>query len=193
MIHLNQNKLSQLCYNINNAENNYLDYIQNGIIDVTNWFNEYWISKFSKRIADDLEYYLEQYTKGITEIFYQLNKKIKREVRHYNENPENLYKLHFSGFSISKPYNLSSLNKLNDTLYDGKKGSLNKETNMKYPIERLKIAIEDASSTLEVAVVKSDAISGSDAYSVQQEIKYLNRKTINSLNEILEIIIDREM
>lgn len=193
MIVLKQNKLSQLCYNISNAENNYLDYIQYGIIDVTNWFNEYWISNFSKRIAYDIEYYLRQYTTEVTEEFYQLNKKVKREVRHYNENPENLHKLHYSGFSISKPYNLSLFSKLNDTLFDNKIGSLNKETNMKYPIKRLIIAIEDASNALVVGIVKSDALRGSDSSSVQQKIKYLERKIINSLNEILEIIIDKEM
>lgn len=192
MAQLNELKLSQLCLNINNANNKYLDCIYLGMKDIENWFNNYWISTFSKQVAEELREYLDAYENGISETFRTLNKKIKTQVKIYNANPENEKKIYYRGFSITKPLN-NELSNLNDTLPDKKVGFLSKNTNINYPINKLKIIIEEASHILKVAISKSEAISNSELAGTQQEIVFYEKKFINSIYEILEIITKKEL
>lgn len=187
MVQINELKLSQLCLNINNANEKYLECIYFGMKDVTDWFNNYWISTFSKQVAEELKRYLDIYENGISETFYTLNKKIKKQVKIYNENPENEKKIYYNGFSISKPQN-NELTNLNDTLYDKKIGFLSTKTSIDYPVNKLKIIIEEASRILKIAISRSEAISDDELEVIQQQIVFYEKKFINSIYEILDII-----
>ena len=187
MIQLNENKLSQLCLNINNANDKYLDCIYFGIKDITEWFNNYWISTLSKQTAEELKKYIDYYEFGICDTFKQLNNKIKKQVRIYNENPENEKKIYYRGFSISKPNNNELIN-LNDTLYDKKIGFLSTKTNIEYPFDKLKLILEETSKILRLALSRSDAISDYEVEKIQKQIIFYEKKSIKSIYEILDIV-----
>ena len=191
MIYMKQNKLSRLCNIMNDMESQYLFCLQYGINDIVNWFNTYWISTASKQIADELRQYLNSYTKEISKTFNDLNNKIKKEVILYNRNPEIKRNIYYKGFSISKPYNINDLANLNKTLPDGKIGSLPKETDITYPINRLKILSEEITSTLKRAIIKCDAISYGEQETIICSIISKERRFRNSIEDILQIILKK--
>lgn len=185
MIYLEQTKLSQLCFNMKEANDDYSNCIQYEVRDVIDWFNTYWISTLSKKTAYELYDSLNDYVRGIYNLFYRLNKKIKKSVIKYNENPETEKKLHYRGFSIYKPYYIDKLSDLNDTLPDGKVGLLLKKDDISYPFHKLKMVVEEASFVLKIALSQSDAISESEVEMLQREIIDLEKRFINSVDDLL--------
>lgn len=183
MIYMNQNKLSRTCTTINNASSIYSSCIQYGTNDVVDWFNDYWISKKSKEVADSLYQQLNCFSGEIKKIFDDLNSKIKKEVRNYNQQPDVLKKIYYKGFSVTKPY-IKKLIYLNNYLRDGKVGSLPKETNMSYPFVKLKIIVGEASSKLKTAIAKCDAISSSEQKSIQDSITIQEKRCLNEIENI---------
>lgn len=189
---LNQFNISQLCLNINNSNEKYLHSITNNVKDIVDWFNEYWISNFSKQIAEEIYQNLNIYTRDITNIFNDLDDKYKRLVNDYNRNPKNTTQIYYKGFYISKP-NINNLTYLNKTLPDGKVGSLPKQTNMQYPINTIKTMVENITSILNSAIVNSDILTYFERKTLKWSITKAEIKLKDSLNEILKIIIEKEM
>jgi len=191
MIYMNQTKLSRLCKIMEDADSEYSFNIKYRINEIVSWFNTYWISTASKGIADELQQELNTYTNGIEKILNDLNYKIKKQVKMYNRNPEIKRNIYYKGFSISKPYNINDLANLNKTLPDGKIGSLPKETDITYPINRLKILSEEITSTLKRAIIKCDAISYGEQETIICSIISKERRFRNSIEDILQIILKK--
>lgn len=191
MAKMKQEKLTLLCYNMKNADDKYFDCLYYCIENIEKWFNEYWITNFSKEIASDLHRAIDSYSNEIVETFNGINNKIKKQVRVYNENPENTTKLYYKGFKISKVSNTSLLN-LNNYLPDGKVGFLKKGKTKQYPINELIEIAEEITLIFKVAIVNSDALTYWEQKNLQKSVALAEKKLKNSLEETREKIIKKE-
>lgn len=191
MAKMNQEKLTILCYNMKNAEDKYFDCLYYCIENIEEWFNDYWITSFSKEIASDLHKAIDKYNNEIIEIFSGINNKVKKQVMTYNENPEITSKLYYKGFKFSKVSNNGLLN-LNNSLPDGKVGFLKKGKTKQYPINKLTECVEEITLIFKVAIVKSDALTYWEQRNLQKSISLAESRFKNSLTDILEKIIKKE-
>ena len=63
---------------------------------------------------------------------------------------------------------------------------------MDYPINKLKIIIEEASNILKSAITRCEAISYSEQRELKHSINITERRFVNAIEEILRIIIAKE-
>lgn len=189
MSKLTQNKLDQLCKTIEKANDNYVFCIEQAVKDTKEWFNDYWISPKSKEISSDIYSYVKKYCDEISTIFNNLNTKILKKVNKHNNDSNNQTNLVYKGISISKP-SIDGLLYLNDTLPDGKTGSLYPDTGMTYPTKKFNTTIKDASQYLKVAIVKCDAIDYFNQITIKFNILSEENKFTNNISTVEKCIND---
>ena len=190
MAKMNQSKLNQMCNLIKDASNDFVSYFQYDIRNIAEWFNDYWISRFSKQVTEEISSELNIYFKNTIKLFSDLNNKIKREVRIHNSQ-EDVEIIRYKGFEIEKPY-IGYITKLNRTLPDGKVGLLANVEDISFQINKLKSTIEKASNKLKLAITKSDAIGYWEQVSIKSNITSIERILKKDLDNLLRIIKRQE-
>ncbi len=184
---MNQEKLSRMCYLMNNAFSRYSNDLTIGVNLLTDWFNQNWISNSSFRLAADIYDNLLILNKEINSISKRYNLKMRKQVNDYNlsEN-QNLY---YGGFSFEFP-NINGLNNLNLYLPDGKRGM--RGNDVKYPLNYISSFVSDGVKVIKNAIMASSALRYDDRIGMQNDIMNAERRFLNFVSD-MSVILSRKI
>ena len=117
MAAMDQEKLGRMCSSINNAANDYVNQVTSSVRELTEVFNNNWVSNSSKELATEISEALNELAERVTATFSDKNEAIKVSVNNFNsvENES----ISYPGFAFGKP--ATALN-LGATLPNGKVG-----------------------------------------------------------------------
>ena len=160
MAAMDQGKLSRMCSSINNTASDYVTQVGNSVTELTNAFNENWISNSSKDLANEITECLNTLATSITDTFSSKNESIKVSVNNFNSvEAENIS---YPGFAFGKPN--TTLN-LAAALPNGKVGVADGADigTINDPMKRM---VERITSLLDNIV---NTVRGADAFDVEEQ------------------------
>ena len=181
MAAMDQGKLSQMCSSINSTASDYVSQVNNSVTELTNVFNENWVSNSSRELATEITNCLNTLADAITQTFSEKNEAIKMSVNNFNGvEGENIS---YAGFTFGKPNTQLTLN---NALPNGKVGVMDGvDINtigepMKRMVERVVSLLDSIASTVKTA----DAFDMEEQSSLASAITNIKVKFENSMQEL---------
>ena len=186
---VNQSNVSQISTVLNTTNNAFVEYSVNEIYDITEWFNNNWISPFAKSVALEIKDILDEYFDSIAVIFDELNTTIKNNVILNNESSE-MQKIEYNEFKISG-INTSNLQDLNYNLPDGKVGLAGQVSSVLYEFSIIQNMIDEILTMFMNAIVKCDLLEDGDLDDINYDLSCSKRKAIIGIDDLKLIIKNR--
>ena len=188
MAAMDPQKLSSMCSSINNAASNYVSQVETSVSEMTNVFNDNWVSNASRDLAKEITDCLNSLATSIKDTFDSKNEAVKISVN--NTNSVEGEQIAYPGFAFSIPRTDITLNA---TLPNGKIGVAdNADLNvvsesMKRMIEKISTILDEISNT----VSNADAFDIEEQSSLSSSITNIKSRFENEMQELHSSLVTR--
>ena len=188
MAAMDPDKLSRMCSSIDSAASNYLSQVESSVNEMTNVFNDNWVSNSSRDLAKEITNCLNSLATSVKDTFEAKNNDIRTSVN--NTNMIEGEQIAYPGFSFSIPRTEITLNA---TLPNGKIGVAdNADLNvvsesMKRMMEKISTILDEISNT----VSSADAFDIEEQSSLSSSITNIKTRFETSMQELHSSLVTR--
>lgn len=188
MAAMDQGKLSQMCSTINNTASDYVSQVNNSVSELTNVFNENWVSNSSRELATEITNCLNTLADSIANTFSEKNEAIKMSVNNFNGvEGENIS---YSGFTFGRPNTQLTLN---NALPNGKVGVMDgiDLNTIGEPMKRMVEKVTSLLDNIANAVKTADAFDMEEQSSLASAISNIKVRFENQMQELQNSLTTR--
>ena len=176
---ITQENLDAFTRTIKIVNNNISNLIGANSNNITNWFNEYWVSRRSKSNANTIDNIFSDYQSKIIDLFDDINNQIKRNAYIHNNNEKNEEKVYYRKRSLIKTKTNIQAN-MNFSLPNNYIGRKNNTADVYYPLKKVKETIEIIDKQLKTAINTCNVISNKGEY--REYLQKTKNETLNTID-----------